>query len=63
MKELLTQIDASMEIEQALHGKEALEKVLEMRRSPLKPYFDFIFLDIHMPVLDGYEVIIFYLYS
>ena len=45
-----------MEIEQALHGKEALDKVLKMRSSPLKPYFDFVFLDIHMPVLDGYEV-------
>ena len=45
-----------MEIEQALHGRDALEKVIQMSRSPLKPYFDFIFLDIHMPVLDGYEV-------
>jgi hypothetical protein len=28
MKELMAQIDSTMEVEQALHGKEALEKVL-----------------------------------
>ena len=43
--------DIGLEIEIAKNGKEAVEKVM------MKPdhYYDLIFMDIQMPVMNGYE--------
>ena len=63
MKELLESIDPSFEIKTALNGEEALKvitdpnyiKVLDL--SPPLSHFKVIFMDLHMPVLDGFQVI------
>jgi CheY-like chemotaxis protein len=52
MQELLFIIDNSFAIDTALNGKLALDKI---KQSKYEPYA-LIFLDINMPVLDGYEV-------
>jgi len=52
MQELLFIIDNSFAIDTALNGKLALDKI---KQSKYEPY-TLIFLDINMPVLDGYEV-------
>lgn len=38
-----------------MNGQEALEQVQNREEKKLKPYF-FIFLDLHMPILDGFQV-------
>lgn len=55
MEELVHQIDPHIEIDTALNGQIALNKIKKSlpRQGPL---YDVIFTDIHMPVLDGYEV-------
>ena len=55
MEELVHQIDPHIEIDTALNGEIALNKIKKSlpRQGPL---YDVIFTDIHMPVLDGYEV-------
>lgn len=40
-----------IQVEQALNGKLALERVLEHGPG----YYDLIFMDIQMPVMNGYE--------
>jgi signal transduction histidine kinase/DNA-binding response OmpR family regulator len=42
---------AGFEIETAYNGKEAVEKVLSSEKS----YYDLIFMDIQMPIMNGYE--------
>lgn len=42
---------AGLEVEQAADGKEALTKAKESERG----YYDLIFMDIQMPVMNGYE--------
>ena len=49
--EILKFIDETFEIDQALNGQLAIDLVLS------KPTYNMIFLDINMPVLNGYEVI------
>ncbi len=62
MKELLTSIDnIDIELETAMHGEQALilfQNKLSQLKNKKSPY-NIIFLDIHMPVLNGYEVNIF----
>ena len=55
MEELVHQIDPHIEIDTALNGQIALNKIKKSlpRQGPL---YDVIFTDIHMPVLDGHEV-------
>lgn len=49
LRELITLIDPLIKIEEALHGQEVIRKVMAA------PYvYDIIFLDIQMPVLDGF---------
>ena len=48
---LINQFNPSIQIEQAMNGQEAVDKVLARSRP-----FDIIFLDLHMPVLDGFKV-------
>ena len=48
-----------MEIDSALNGKLALDKILAKSRRVDNQAYDVIFLDLHMPVLDGYMVILF----
>ena len=48
--EILKFIDETFEIDQALNGQLAIDLVLS------KPDYNMIFLDINMPVLNGFEV-------
>ena len=64
-------LSEAIHIDTALNGQLAIDKVCQYveqqddqpgsnltfgdSQKPVKPY-DFIFLDIHMPVLDGYQV-------
>ena len=48
---LINQFNPSIQIEQAMNGQEAVDKVVARSRP-----FDIIFLDLHMPVLDGFKV-------
>ena len=50
IQEILTYIDPNLEITTALNGQVALDRVLEGIT------FDIIFLDLNMPVLDGFQV-------
>ena len=48
MRELLANIDTlKIDFDSAMHGLEAVQKVS-------KQHYDIIFLDLHMPVMDGY---------
>ena len=52
-------INPRIVVEQAMNGQQAVEKVVARHNSVeqgVKRYFDLIFLDLHMPVLDGYKV-------
>lgn len=49
IQEILTYIDPNLEITTALNGQVALDRVLEGIT------FDIIFLDLNMPVLDGFQ--------
>jgi CheY-like chemotaxis protein len=47
--------DVAIQYESALNGQLALNKILERRRQGQRLY-DIIFLDLNMPVMDGFEV-------
>ena len=51
LQELLRNIDPDIHIDTALNGQLALDKVL-LEKEPYK----YIVLDLHMPVLDGFQV-------
>lgn len=55
LNELIFSINPSIEVVQALHGREAIDLVIKARDSG-KKYFDIVFMDLNMPVLDGFEV-------
>lgn len=40
-------------VEQALHGQEAINKVIINQK---QRQYDFIFMDLSMPIMDGFEV-------
>jgi CheY-like chemotaxis protein len=42
--------DCGVEIVTAINGQDALEKVMESEKK-----FDFIILDLNMPIMDGYD--------
>ena len=48
---LINQFNPNIQIEQAMNGQEAVDKVVARSRP-----FDIIFLDLHMPVLNGFKV-------
>ena len=50
--EILTHIDT---IDSANNGQEALDLVRVNERSTRKRYYDLIFLDLNMPIKDGYD--------
>ena len=57
IQELLKEVDPLMEVHTALNGQLALKKVLEKKKNNEignKHTYDFIFLDLQMPVLDRY---------
>ena len=58
LEELVWSIDKDIRIDRALNGQLALTLIEErlQRDVPKKATHDLIFLDIHMPVLDGYQV-------
>lgn len=59
LRELINQISPSVEVDSALNGQLAVQQVIERlshQENNESPY-DLIFLDIHMPVMDGYQVI------
>ena len=57
ISEILKSIDSTFIIDTALNGEQAIEVVLEKSRNSItgvKGYYDFIFMDLQMPVLDGF---------
>ena len=48
---LINQFDSRIKVIQAMNGEEAVDKVVAAERP-----FHNIFLDLHMPVLDGFKV-------
>eukprot|EP00347_Sterkiella_histriomuscorum_P017399 403349526 len=55
LEELLSQIDNNFIIDKALNGEQAIEQVMLLKIQTNTEY-DFIFLDLNMPVLDGLQV-------
>ena len=50
-------IDKQFEVETALNGQLGLDAVLAKARTTSDgSSYDFIFLDLHMPVMDGFQV-------
>ncbi len=68
MKEILNTIVGlrqecpEFSIETAMNGEEAIDRIMDVPCSKAmdgsQKKFDFIFLDLHMPVLDGFQVTI-----
>lgn len=57
LHEIIMEINPRVKIEEALHGKAGIDKITAAGALQLnggKTYFDMIFLDLHMPVLDGF---------
>ena len=52
IKKLLAQMESIERIEKAMNGQEALQKIVENECC-----YDIIFLDLHMPILDGFQTI------
>ena len=52
IREMLSTIDKNIEITEALNGQQALDQVYSHQQQP----FDLIFMDLHMPLMDGFEV-------
>ena len=48
-------IDKIGTIDQATNGQEAVELIKQKETHAQKRYYDFIFLDLNMPILNGYE--------
>lgn len=46
---------AGLQTEIAWNGKEAVEKLFESDRADSQKKFDIVFMDIQMPIMDGYE--------
>lgn len=53
MRELISNVDPSIHIDEALNGQFAIELFLTAIKEK-RPY-NVAFVDIHMPVLDGFE--------
>lgn len=49
-------VDGNVEIDTALNGQLALECIEKTVKEQGKPMYDFMFLDLMMPVLDGFQV-------
>ena len=65
LKELLSGIEFIENIESALNGEIGLEMTIQNSNNPTKKCaFHYILIDLHMPVLDGFQVrsFIFYLF-
>eukprot|EP00347_Sterkiella_histriomuscorum_P020310 403338299 len=55
LEELLSSIDNNFIIDKALNGEQAIEQVMLLKIQTNTEY-DFIFLDLNMPVMDGQQV-------
>ncbi len=60
MEEVLRNIDRNLQVKTAINGQDALEVIMSNlsyypNRGP-SPKFKIIFLDLHMPVMDGFQV-------
>ena len=50
-REMLSTLDRNIEITEALNGQQALDQVYSHQQP-----FDLILMDLHMPLMDGFEV-------
>jgi len=59
MTELIKSINSKVIIEESLHGQQAIDMIYEINHPVLiisKSSYDIIFMDLHMPVLGGFDV-------
>lgn len=59
MNELIKSINSNVIIEEALHGQQAIDKIFSINHSVRirgNNYYNIIFMDLHMPVLGGFDV-------
>lgn len=54
MEELIKQADSEIMIDTALNGQLALDQIIAVNSD--SHFYDVLFIDLHMPVLDGYQV-------
>ncbi len=56
LKELISRLDSTSKIDQALNGMEALKLIEEMSAQfDRRDHYDLILMDLHMPILDGFK--------
>lgn len=48
-------IDKIETIDQATNGQEAVDHIKQKETNSMERYYDLIFLDLNMPILNGYE--------
>lgn len=63
LKEMLEFINPDIELDTALNGEFAITKILKKWQNGQRGnnFYDLIFMDLNMPVLDGYQVSFFFL--
>lgn len=59
LKEIILSINPSIEVQTANNGKECLDIVMapENIKNNNSTKFDLIFLDLHMPIMDGFQTV------
>ena len=54
LQELIESLDLGIEVETAINGQEAVDTITELHQKGEN--YDMVLMDLHMPILDGFQV-------